>query len=93
MKRTLLILSLLGTAALGISAQAQTVGQPLPRGMASPFNPTAEEAIVKQSIRDAGYAGVTDLQRGTDGTWHAQAYRDNAYFNVTVDRAGHVTQP
>ena len=81
-----------GAAALGTSAQAQTVGQPLPRGMASSFNPTAEEVIVKQSIRDAGYAGVTDLQRNTDGSWHAQAFRDNAYFDVTVDRAGHVRQ-
>ena len=93
MKRTLLTLSLLGVATLGVSsAQAQTVGQPLPRGMASPFNATAEEVLVKQSVRDAGYAGVTDMQRNTDGSWHVQAYKDNAYFDVTVDRAGHVTQ-
>lgn len=92
MKRTLLTLSLLGVAALGSSAQAQTVGTPLPRGMASSFNTTAEESIVKQTIHDAGYAGVTDLQRGTDGSWHAQAMRkDYSYVDVTVDRAGHVS--
>ena len=91
MKRTLLTLSLLGIAALGTSsAQAQTIGQPLPRGMASSFNTTAEEAIIKQKIHDAGYAGVTDLQSNGDGSWHGQALKNNSYVDVTVDRAGRV---
>ncbi|MFO1159042.1 MAG: hypothetical protein U1E60_24540 [Reyranellaceae bacterium] len=90
MKRTPLALSLLALVAVSASAGAQNV----PRGMASSFNTTAEEAIVKQSIHDAGYAGVTDLRHDmNNGTWHAQAYRNNAYVDVTVDRAGHVSQP
>jgi hypothetical protein len=93
MKRTLLTLSLIGVAALcpvafSAGAQAQT---PLPRGMASSFNTTAEQAIVKQTIHDAGYAGVTDLQHNEDGSWHAQAMKNNSYVDVTVDRAGHVS--
>jgi hypothetical protein len=91
MKRTLLTLSLLGVAALCSSTQAQTVGSPLPRGIASSFNTTAEQAIVKQTIHDAGYAGVTDLQHNEDGSWHAQAMKNNSYVDVTVDRAGHVS--
>ncbi len=96
MKRPLLTLSLIGVAALcplafSAGAQAQSVGSPLPRGIASSFNTTAEEAIVKQRIHDAGYAGVTDLQHNEDGGWHAQAMKNSSYVDVTVDRAGHVS--
>ncbi|MCA0246965.1 MAG: hypothetical protein LCH93_10145 [Proteobacteria bacterium] len=64
----------------------------LPMGMGPNWTPTAEEAIVRQQIHDAGYGGVTMLERMPDGGWHAQAFKNQAYYELTLDRAGHVTQ-
>ena len=94
MNLKLLTIALLSASTLATTAaqvQAEPHGTLLPRGSASPFNPTAEEAIAKQQIRDAGYGGVTSLMREPDGTWHAQAVKNDAYFDVTLDRGGHVT--
>ncbi len=64
----------------------------LPTAVGPNWTPTAEEAIVRQQIHDAGYGGVAMLQRAPDGTWHAQALKNQAYYEITLDRAGHVTQ-
>ncbi len=92
MKYATLAFTTLAAVGLAAAAQAQTAASPIPRGIASSFNPTAEQALARQAIHDAGYAGVTSLERAPDGAWHAQAYRDNAYRSVTVDRTGHVSQ-
>jgi hypothetical protein len=66
--------------------------RPLPTAMGPNWTPTAEEAIVRQQIHDAGYGGVTMLERMPDGGWHAQAFKNQAYYELTLDRAGHVMQ-
>jgi hypothetical protein len=45
-----------------------------------------------QEIRGAGYSGVNDLQRDSDGTWHARAYKGPADVLVAVDRSGHISE-
>ena len=66
--------------------------RPLPMAMGPNWTPTAEEVIVRQQIQDAGYGGVTMLERMPAGWWHAQALKNQAYYELTLDRAGHVTQ-
>jgi hypothetical protein len=63
-----------------------------PKGIETPFNPTAEEAFVKEAIRGAGYSGVNSLIRDEDGTWHARAYKGRADVQVAYDRGGHITE-
>lgn len=69
-----------------------TTDRQLPTAIGPNWTPTAEEAIVRQQIHDAGYGGVTMLERLPNGTWHAQAVKNQAYYELTLDRAGHVTQ-
>jgi hypothetical protein len=64
---------------------------PSPKGTGATWTPTAEEAYVKSAIHDAGYGAVSDLTRGSDGTWHARATKNNARVEVAFDRAGHIT--
>jgi hypothetical protein len=107
MNRTFLAISLLGATVLAAgAAQAQTepdgtAAKPervnitsvyTPLGIYPGSNPTAEEAIVKQEIHDAGYTGVASLSRMPDGSWQAQALKNDAYYDVTVDHSGHVMQ-
>ena len=66
--------------------------RPVPTAQGPNWNPTAEETIARQEIRDAGYGGVTMLERMPDGTWHAQAFKNQAYYEITLDRAGHIAQ-
>jgi len=80
-----------GTAAKPV--KGGTLGQRLPHGSSSTTNPTVEEVWAKQRIHDAGYAGVISLQRMPDGSWDAQAFKNGAYHEVTLDHAGHVMQP
>ena len=63
-----------------------------PKGTVAPFNATAEEAYVKEQIRAAGYTGVNSLERDTNGTWHALAYKGPADVLVAFDRGGHITE-
>jgi hypothetical protein len=79
-----------GTAAVPDKVGASD--RPLPTAQGPNWNPTAEEAIARQEIHDAGYGGVTMLERMPDGTWHAQAFKNQAYYEITLDRAGHVAQ-
>ena len=62
------------------------------KGTVAPFNATAEEAIVKDQIRSAGYSGVNSLMRDNDGTWHARAYKGPADVLVAIDRTGHISE-
>jgi len=64
---------------------------PNPKGTGATWTPTAEEAYVKSAIHDAGYAAVSDLMRGSDGTWHGHATKNNARVDVAFDRSGHIT--
>src|SRR5258708_29324398 len=63
-----------------------------PKGTISTWTPSAEEAYIKETIRGAGYSGVNSLERDSDGTWHARAYKGPADVLVAVDRSGHITE-
>jgi hypothetical protein len=63
-----------------------------PKGIVSTWSPSAEEAFVKEEIRGAGYSGVNSLERDSDGTWHARAYKGPADVLVAVDRSGHISE-
>ena len=65
---------------------------PDPKGTVAPFNGTAEQAIVKDEIRSAGFTAVNSLWRAqSDGSWHARAQKNNVDVAVVVDRSGRVT--
>lgn len=102
MNRTLLAISLLGALTLSATAvQAQGMisgpeptgptGVRLPTGIGPNWTPTAEGAIIRQRIHDAGYSGTTMLQRHSDGSWEGQAFKGDTSYMITVDPAGHVT--
>ncbi|MCC8428629.1 hypothetical protein LJ725_06615 [Reyranella aquatilis] len=103
MKRTLLVLSLAATAVLATNA-VQAQGMPSgPEPAAEPgstrmptaapnWTPTAEGAIARQQIHDAGYNGVSMLMRNSDGSWQGQALKGDTYYRITLDPQGHVTQ-
>jgi hypothetical protein len=63
-----------------------------PKGIVSTWTPSAEEAYIKEEIRGAGYSGVNNLMRDSDGTWHARAYKGPADVLVAVDRSGHISE-
>ena len=103
MNRTLLAISLLGAvtvAATAVQAQGMPSGpEPAsaPSGTRTPttapnWSPTAEGAIARQQIHDAGYGGVTMLMRNNDGSWQGQALKGDTYYMITLDPSGHVTQ-
>lgn len=80
MNRTLLAIALLGASIAATTAvQAQS------------WTPSAEASYAKAAIQSAGYSGVSDLTRGSDGTWRAHAVKNNAKVDVSLDRAGRVT--
>ncbi len=56
------------------------------------WTPTAEGAIARQQIHDAGYSGVTMLVRNNDGSREGQTFKGDTYYLITLDPAGHVTQ-
>lgn len=99
MNRTTLaiaLLSTLATTAATVAARAQDMHSgvypvPNPKGTESTWTPSAEGSYVKSVIHDAGFTAISDMARGSDGTWHAHAMKNNAPVDVTVDRAGHVT--
>jgi hypothetical protein len=78
------------TTTMNYSAMPQVARDP--KGTISTWTPSAEEAFVKEEIRGAGYSGVNDLQRDSDGTWHARAYKGPADVLVAVDRSGHISE-
>jgi hypothetical protein len=63
-----------------------------PKGIVSTWTPSAEESYIKEAIRGAGYSGVNSLERDSDGTWHARAYKGPADVLVAVDRSGHISE-
>lgn len=103
MNRTLLAISLVGAAVLATTA-VQAQGMPSGRELgaepgstrtptAAPnWTPTAEGAIARQQIHDAGYNGVSMLMRNGDGSWQGQALKGDTYYMITLDPQGHVTQ-
>ena len=78
------------TGTMNYSAMPQVARDP--KGTISTWTPSAEEAFVKEEIRGAGYSGVNDLERDSDGTWHARAYKGPADVLVAVDRSGHISE-
>jgi hypothetical protein len=78
------------TTTMNYSAMPQVARDP--KGTISTWTPSAEEAFVKEQIRGAGYSGVNDLERDSDGTWHARAYKGPADVLVAVDRSGHISE-
>jgi hypothetical protein len=102
MKRTLLAVSMIGAvslSAVAAHAEGQTAGaEPIgTAGFAMPtvspnWTPTAEGAIARQQIHDAGYGNVTMLMRNSDGSWQGQALKGDTYYMISLDPSGHVTQ-
>ncbi len=103
MNRTFLAVTLLGgltVAATAVQAQGMPSGpEPAsaPNGTRTPttapnWSPTAEGAIARQQIHDAGYNGVTMLMRNGDGSWQGQALKGDTYYMISLDPQGHVTQ-
>ncbi|MGZ3342120.1 MAG: hypothetical protein ACXWLB_25730 [Reyranella sp.] len=78
------------TSTMSYSAMPQVARDP--KGTVSTWTPSAEEAFVKEEIRGAGYSGVNSLERDSDGTWHARAYKGPADVLVAVDRSGHISE-
>jgi len=78
------------TSTMNYTAMPQVARDP--KGIISTWSPSAEEAFVKEEIRGAGYSGVNSLERDTDGTWHARAYKGPADVLVAVDRSGHISE-
>lgn len=103
MNRTLRAVSLVSAAVLATST-VQAQGVPTgrepgtePNNVHTPttapnWTPTAEGAIARQQIHDAGYNGVTILLRNKDGSWQGQALKGDTYYMIKVDPAGHVAQ-
>lgn len=103
MNRTFLAVALLGSLTVATTA-VQAQGMPsgaepaaTPNGTRMPtvapnWSPTAEGAIARQQIHDAGYNGVTMLMRNNDGSWQGQAQKGDTFYLITLDSAGHVTQ-
>jgi hypothetical protein len=102
MNRTFLAVAMLGgltVAATAVQAQgmpsgpepASEAGSRMPT-VAPNWSPTAEGAIARQQIHDAGYNGVTMLMRNNDGSWQGQAQKGDTFYMITLDSAGHVTQ-
>ncbi len=94
--RTIALLGGLVVAAATATAEAQDMHSgvypvPNPKGAEATWTPSAEGSYVKSVIYGAGFTAVSDMARGPDGTWHAHAMKNNAPVDVTVDRAGHVT--
>ncbi len=94
--RTIALLGALATIAATATAQAQdehpgAYPVPNPKGAEATWTPGAEGSYVKSVIHDAGFTAISDMARGPDGTWHAHAMKNNAPVDVTVDRAGHIT--
>jgi hypothetical protein len=78
------------TGTMNYSAMPQVARDP--KGIVSTWTPSAEEAYIKEAIRGAGYSGVNSLERETDGTWHARAYKGQADVLVAVDHSGHISE-
>ena len=103
MKRPLIALVLVLAAA---TAQAETRSngvakppEPLQQAQAQPAGPRSEPtptvamAVARTQIEKSGYSGVRALQRGTDGTWHANALNGRSTpVAVVLDSQGKVTE-
>jgi hypothetical protein len=95
MTRTLTTLSPLAGFSLAVSlahAQSSADATRDPKGIVSSWTNTAEAAFVQEEIRGAGYSGVNSLERESDGTWIARAYKGPADVLVAVDRSGHIKE-
>ncbi|MDP1752414.1 MAG: hypothetical protein Q8L22_23435 [Reyranella sp.] len=95
MNRAFLTIAVLGAsviATVGAQAQSSTpYSDTNSKGQMASWTPTAEASYTKSVIQRAGYSSVSDLARGSDGSWHATAMKNNAKVAVTVDRAGQVS--
>lgn len=93
MKRTLLTLALVSIA--GIASAQTSVDTNLapgqnPKGTVMNPNTTSAEAAVKSKLEAAGYTGVHDLKRNTDGTWSGRAMRNNLDIAVMLEVDGNI---
>lgn len=103
MTKTVFAASMLGamlTAVVSAHAQGVPTGpEPagpvaggLPTAAGPNWTPTAEGALVRQRIHDAGYGGVTILERNPDGSWSGQALKGDTLYLIKVDPTGRVSQ-
>lgn len=95
MNRAFLTIAMLATsvaATAGAHAQsAAPYAEANPKGQMASWTPTAEASYAKSVIQHAGYSAVSGLARGSDGSWHAIAIKNNAKVAVTLDRSGQVS--
>lgn len=95
MNRAFLTIALLGASIAATTAAYAQTSKPAPignpKGVMSSWTAGAEESYAKATIQSAGFNSVSQLTRAQDGTWHAQALKNNAKVEVSLDRAGRVT--
>lgn len=95
MNRAFLTVAVLGASVLAtVGAQAQSSApsaETNSRGQMASWTPTAESSYAKSAMQRAGYNSVSNLVRGSDGSWRAIAMKNNAKVAITLDRAGQVT--
>jgi len=104
MNRRLVMLAALA-AATALTTQAQAASpiiggatMPRPTPQNDPLGPRSEPtvtvaaAVARTQFEQGGYTGVRNVQRGTDGTWHAVGRdRNNQPVNLTLDAQGKVS--
>ena len=61
-----------------------------PKGATANPSPGAAEAAVKEKLREAGFTGVSNLERQPDGTWIGRAMKENAQVAIQIDTAGNI---
>ncbi len=95
MNRAFLTVAVLGASVIAtVGAHAQSSApsaETNSRGQMASWTPTAEASYAKSAMQRAGYNSVSNLARGSDGSWRAMAMKNNAKVTLTLDRAGQVT--
>ena len=104
MNRPLVLLAAVAATAFAGHAQAASPvigGATMPRAVvqSDPLGPRSEPtvtvaaAVARTQIEKGGYTGVRNVQRGSDGAWHAVARdRNNVPVSLTLDGQGKVSQ-
>ncbi len=102
MNRPLVILvGLVAATASQAQAASPIIGgatMPRPALQADPLGPRSEPtvtvaaAVARTQIEKGGYTGVRNVQRGSDGAWHAVGRdRNNQPVSLTLDGQGRVS--
>lgn len=102
MNRPLVILAALAAATSSQAHAASPIigGATMPRAavQSDPLGPRSEptvtvaSAVARTQIEKGGFTGVRNVQRGSDGAWHAVGRdRNNLPVNLILDSQGRVS--